>query len=105
MAAETLLDAITVEVGDSGEFSHDLTVRANDLLKACHNLLIWDKTLNVFRLAPLTVDEYLETKLNTVDSDTELAKVCLSLVCTSSAWDDYDQEETTRPTCYECRHL
>jgi len=104
LAAKTLLDAITVEVSDSGEFSHDVAVQANDLLKACHNLVIWDGSLHVFRLAHPSVGDYLESKLNIVDSHTELAKVCLSLVCTSSAWGDCD-EETTEPTQYKNRHL
>jgi hypothetical protein len=106
LRADTLLDAITVEViSNSGEFSHDVTVQANDLSKVCHNLLIWDKSLNVFQLAHLSVDEYLETKLSTVDSHTELTKVCLSLVCTPSVWGDYDQEARTEPTQYKNRHL
>jgi len=105
LRAETLLDAITVEVSDSGEFSHDVTLQANDLLRVCHNLVIWDRSLNVFRLAHLSVDEYLQTKFNTVNSHTELAKGCLSLVCTSNAWGDYDQEVTTEPMQYENRHL
>ncbi|KAI5857243.1 hypothetical protein BZA05DRAFT_332021, partial [Tricharina praecox] len=61
MGSESLLDAITAEVSSSGEFSHD-TVHASVLLKACHNLIILDEGLNVFRFAHLSVDEYLETQ-------------------------------------------
>jgi len=79
LCAETLLDAITAEVARSGEFSHD-PVQANDLLKACQNLIIFDKRLNVFRFAHLSVDEYVRTRLHEVDSHAEIAKVCLSLL-------------------------
>jgi len=87
LQAETLLDAITVEIDASAEFSH-YTLYPNDLLKACQNFLILDEGLNVFRFAHLSVNEYLETKLCKVNFHTEIAKVCLSLLCTPS-WDDY----------------
>ena len=85
LRSETLLDAVTVELGGSGEFSHE-ALRPNDLLKACQNLLILDKRLNVFRFAHLSVDEYLETQLPRVGSHSEIAKVCLSLLCTPGPW-------------------
>jgi len=81
LRSETLLDAVTVEIDSSGEFSRYCTaVGATDLLKACQNLLILDERLNVFRFADLSVQEYLETQQLTVDSHTEIAKICLSLV-------------------------
>ena len=60
LCTETLLDAIRVEIGDQGEFSpnHKDAITTNGLLKACQNLLIFDKQLNVFRFAHLSVDEY-----------------------------------------------
>ena len=65
LCSETLLDAITVEIGDQGEFSRkpEDTITVNGLLKVCQNLLIFDKQLNVFRFAHLSVDEYFEKKL------------------------------------------
>ncbi|KAA8894561.1 hypothetical protein FN846DRAFT_786170, partial [Sphaerosporella brunnea] len=60
LSSETLLDAITVEIGDAGDKD---TITVDGLLKVCQNLLILDKRLNVFRFAHLSVDEYLETKL------------------------------------------
>jgi len=106
LRSETLLDAVTVEVDGSGEFSHKCTaVRATDLLKACQNLLILDERLNVFRFAHLSVEEYLETQLLRVDFDTEIAKICLSLVCSSRSWTDYDVALETREGRYRDRHL
>ncbi|KAI5841657.1 hypothetical protein BZA05DRAFT_344843, partial [Tricharina praecox] len=61
LASETLLDAVTVELDSSGEFSHD-KIQVNDVLKACQNLLILDEGLDVFRFAHLSVDEYFETQ-------------------------------------------
>jgi len=105
LRSETLLDAVTVEVDGSGEFSHKSTaVRATDLLQACQNLLILDEHLNVFRFAHLSVEEYLETQLLKIDSHTEIAKICLSLVC-SSTWADYDIALETWERRYHDRHL
>jgi len=102
---QTLLDAITVEIGQSGEFSREDTIKVNDLLRACHNLIILDEGLNVFRIAHLSVDEYLETQLPRVDSHGTIAKVCLSLLCTSSHWGDYDAFLQTYKGDYHNRHL
>jgi len=105
LRSETLLDAVTVEVDSLGVFSHKPTaLRATDLLKACQNLLILDKRLNVFRFAHLSVEEYLETQLLKVDSHTEIAKICLSLVCSSRSWKDYDRTLATREGRYHDRH-
>ena len=38
-----------------------------------------------------SVDDYLEIKLHKVDSHSEMAKACLSLLCTPSSWDTYDK--------------
>jgi len=74
--SETLLDAVTVGIGGSGEFSRNcMAVGATDLLKACQNLLILDKRLNVFRFAHLSVEEYLETQQLKIDSHTEIASL------------------------------
>jgi len=106
LQSETLLDAVTVEVDKSGEFSRNCaTLRATDLLKACQNLLILDERLNVFRFAHLSVEEYIETQQLGVDSHTEIAKICLSLVCSSRSWTDYDLTLTTREGRYHDRHL
>jgi len=87
---ETLLDAISAEVGESREFSREHTIKANDLLQVCQNLIILDQRLNVFRFAHLSIDEYLETRLPKVDSHIQIAKVCISLLCSPSSWDSYD---------------
>ncbi|KAF8422189.1 hypothetical protein EV426DRAFT_535554, partial [Tirmania nivea] len=60
LSSETLLDAVTVEVDTTGEFSQTGSVRVKQLLTICHNLIILDKKLNTFRFAHLSVDEYLE---------------------------------------------
>ena len=106
LCSETLLDAITVEIsGDQGEFFPKDTIRVDGLLRICHGFLIFDNRLNVFRFAHLSVDEYLETQLPQADSHSKIAKVCLSLLCTPSAWDTYDKTLKTREGCYRGRHL
>ncbi|KAI5841659.1 hypothetical protein BZA05DRAFT_360374, partial [Tricharina praecox] len=104
LRSETLLDAIAIQIGGPEEpFHKDTPMKANELLKACQNLLILDERLNVFRFAHLSVDEYLETKLCRGECHTEIAKVCLSLLCTS--WDDYDTALQTQEGDYSDRHL
>ena len=105
LCSETLLDAICVETGDQGEFFYENTMTVSRLLKVCQNLLIFDKQQNVFRFAHLSVDEYLETKLRKDDSHSEMAKVCLSLLCTPSFWHNYDQTLETIEACHSDRHL
>jgi len=106
LRSETLLDAVTVEVGASGKFSRKCaSIRSTDLLKACQNLLILDERLNVFRFAHLSVEEYLETQLRKVDSHSEIAKICLSVVCSSRSWTDYDITLETEEGRYQDRHL
>ena len=105
LCSETLLDAITVEIGDDGGFSCEENITIDILLKICQNLLIFDKQLNVFRFAHLSVDEYLEEKLDNVESHSEIAKVCLSLLCTPSSWDSYDKTLRTEEGCSGNRHL
>ena len=105
LCSETLLDAVAVEVGDQGEFSRKDTITVNGLLKVCQNLLLFDKQLNVFRFAHLSVDEYLETKLPKVDSHGEITKACLSLLCAPGSWDSYDQTLQTGIGLHEHRHL
>jgi len=102
--SETLLDAVSVYVSPTGEFTHE-PVQPNVLLKACQNLIILDKSLNVFRFAHLSVDEFFEDKLHTDDSHTEIAQACLSLICTPKAWGGYDANLTTYEGQYEDRHL
>ena len=63
LCSETLLDAIMAEIGEQGEFTRKDTITANCLLDACQNLLLFDKQLNVFRFAHLSVDEYFEGEL------------------------------------------
>ena len=106
LCSKTLLDTITVEIsGDQGEFSQKDTITVDGLLKICHGFLIFDNQLNVFRFAHLSVDEYLETELPQADSHSEIAKVCLSLLCTPSAWDTYDNTLGTQEGHYRDRHL
>jgi len=87
-----------------GKFSHD-TVQADELLKFCQSFLVLDTDLDVFRFAHLSVDEYLAPILPEVDSHAEISKVCLSLLCTSRAWDDYDIARRTEEGGYDRRHL
>jgi hypothetical protein len=103
---ETLLAAITVEVGRSGEFSGKARINANDLLRICQNLLILDECLNVFRFAHLSVEEYLETKpqLSKADSHAEIAKGCLTVLCAPGSWGDYDEVRIEQGG-YRDRHL
>ena len=105
LQSKALLDAITVEVDGTGRFSHNETIKANVLLKVCQNFVILDESLNVFRFAHLSVDEYLDSKLCKVDSHTEIAKACLSLLCTPGSWGDYDTTLRTKESKYSDRHL
>jgi len=102
--SETLLDAVRVYVSASGEFAHE-PVQPNVLLKACQNLIILDKSLNVFRFAHLSVDEFLEAELRMDDSHTEIAQACLSLICTPKAWRGYNANLETHEGRYEDRDL
>jgi hypothetical protein len=106
LRTETLLDAITVEVGRSGEFSRKAPIKANNLLRICQNLLILDESLNVFRFAHLSVEEYLESQpqLRKADSHAEIAKGCFSLLCTPGSWGDYE-EVRIEEGGYRDRHL
>jgi len=102
--SETLLDAVSVDISTSGEFSHK-PIQPNVLLKACQNLIILDKSLNVFRFAHLSVDEFFEDTVSAERSHAEIAQACLSLICTPKAWEDYDPSCTTREGQYGDRHL
>jgi hypothetical protein len=103
--SRALLDASTVKLGDSRKFSHDASVKANVLLKACQNLLILDKQLDVFRLAHLSVDEYLETRLPKGASHLEISKACLSLLCSPVSWASYKTASLASPGLYHRCHL
>ena len=106
LASETLLDAVTVEVDSSGEFCQTGPGNVAQLLTVCQNFIIFDKTLDVFRFAHLSVDEYLDTRLAKHDSHTELSKVCLSLLCSNhSTWEAYNKNRWTREGAYKNRHL
>ncbi|KAI5817430.1 hypothetical protein BZA77DRAFT_386720 [Pyronema omphalodes] len=93
LRSKPLLDAISVEVGKSDEFSRKAPISTNSLLKICRNLLIFDEGLDVFRFAHLSVQEFLETQpeLNEANSHTEIAKMCLSLLCAPVSWNGYAQ--------------
>jgi ankyrin repeat protein len=67
--------------------------------------VILDESLDIFRFAHLAVGEYLETQLSKVESHTEIAKVCLSLLCAPDSWDDYDTSRITTATNVSDRHL
>jgi hypothetical protein len=90
---ETLLDAITVEVGRSGEFSRKAPINADNLLRICQKLLILDESLNVFRFVHLSMEEYLESgpPLRKANSHAEIAKGCFLLLCTPGSWGDYEE--------------
>ena len=102
--SQTLLDAASSDISPAGEFSRE-PIQPNVLLKACHNLVILDKSLNVFRFARLSVEEFFDVTLSTEDSHSEIAQACLSLVCTPKAWGDYDPIVETREGQHEDRHL
>jgi len=104
VCSETLLDAASADISPAGEFSHE-PIQQNVLLKACHNLVILDKSLNVFRFAHLSVEEFFDVTLSTEDSHSEIAQACLSLICTAKAWDDYDPNVVTREGWHQNRHL
>ncbi|KAL0631453.1 hypothetical protein Q9L58_009685 [Maublancomyces gigas] len=53
---------------------------ANTLLELCHNLVTWDGQLQVVRFAHLSVQEYLESEFNSVDSHSMAAECCLLLL-------------------------
>lgn len=105
LRSETLLDAITMQVHGCGHFPHNPTVKANELLKACHILIILDERLNVFRFAHLSVVECLDFKLAKVDTHTKIAKVCLSFLCTLDSWYDYDWTLNTEEEHHSERHM
>ncbi|KAF8428812.1 hypothetical protein EV426DRAFT_543824, partial [Tirmania nivea] len=105
LSSQTLLDAVTVKVDSTGEFSQTGPARVKQLLTICRNLIILDEKLNTFRFAHLSVDEYLETKLSKLDSHLELSRVCFSLLCSHTAWNAYDQGKKTSKGAYEDRHL
>jgi len=102
--SQTLLDAASSDISPAGEFSRE-PIQPNVLLKACHNLVILDKSLNVFRFARLSVEEFFDVTLSTEDSHSEIAQACLSLICTAKAWDDYDPNVGTREGWHQNRHL
>ncbi|KAF8418102.1 hypothetical protein EV426DRAFT_539987, partial [Tirmania nivea] len=60
LSSQTLLNAVTVKVDSTGEFSQTEPARIKQLLTICRNLIILDEKLNTFRFAHLSVDEYLE---------------------------------------------
>ena len=51
------------------------------------------------------MDEYLETKLSKGNSNTEIAKVCISLLCTPGSWSDYATALETGAGAHSNRHL
>ncbi|KAA8894567.1 hypothetical protein FN846DRAFT_999693 [Sphaerosporella brunnea] len=107
LSSKTLLDAVTAQVDESGNFSRGGPIREDTILKVCQNLLILDKKLDVFRFAHLSVEEYLETKpeLLEVNSHSSIAKVCLSVLCSPHTWDQYDKTVKTKRGDYKDRHL
>jgi len=107
MASKTLLDAVTAQVGKSGEFWQDEQTRITPdaILKFCQNFLILDEGLDVFRFAHLTVDEYLGTKLMVVESHVYISEICLSLLCSLHYPEKYDQTLRTDKGKYTDRHL
>ena len=107
LASETLLDAVIAEVSESGEFSHEGRISTATILKCCHNFLILDESLGVFRFAHLSVEEYLETKveLTDVESHTYITDVCLSLLCNPNYWGKYDKTLEAWEGDYKDRHL
>jgi hypothetical protein len=65
-------------------------MKTDTILRFCQNFLIFDKGLDVFRFAHLTVEEYLETKLMDLESHVYIAEICLPLLCTPHYPEKYD---------------
>src|SRR5690606_15663657 len=101
LESDVILDAVMASVSDTGEWSHrgGLTIKA--LLTACQNFIIFDKNLEVFRFAHLSVVEYLESKQPTSQTHLELAKVCLSMLSAQNVSEryrlPYHQEDWINP--------
>jgi len=107
LASKTLLDAVTAQIGKSGEFWQDDQTRITPdaILKFYQNFHILDEGLDVFRFTYLTVDEYLGTKLMVVESHVYISEICLSLLCSLHYPEKYDQTLRTDKAKYTDRHL
>ncbi|KAI5784775.1 hypothetical protein EDC01DRAFT_693331, partial [Geopyxis carbonaria] len=79
-----LLDAIRIQP-DGSRLS---VIDVYGLLGACQNLIIYDRSLDMFRFAHLSMSEYLQQKLSVFDSHVYAAKVCMSFLCDS----DYERQ-------------
>jgi hypothetical protein len=95
LASKTLLDAVSSQVSKSGEYWQG-PIETDTILKVCQNLLVLDERLDTFRFAHLSVEEFLETKFTaagTTEADCHayIAKTCLSLLCSPSYVEKYDQ--------------
>ncbi|KAF8541975.1 hypothetical protein BDD12DRAFT_775371, partial [Trichophaea hybrida] len=105
LSSNTLLDAVTAQVSDSGDYSQDETITAKTILKVCQNLLIWDEPLDTFRFAHLSVEEYLETKFIEADCHTYITRFCLSLLCSPNDSEKYDKKIRAEEGQYRNRHI
>jgi len=110
LASKTLLDAVSAQISISGEYVHERLIDTDTILKVCQNLLIFDKRLDTFRFAHLSVEEFLEAKmeeegLTEASCHTNIAKTCLSLLCSPTYFEKYEQGVVTWEGEYRSRHL
>jgi len=106
---QTLLDAITAETNRSGEFSHEDTIKVNDLLRPCHSLIILDEGLNVFRVAHLSAwkpncpGSILMAQL-LMSASRFCALPAVGAIMTHS-FEQVKEATTTATSCYTRRHF
>jgi len=67
--------------------------------------VVFDQSVDTFRFAHLTVDEYLTTKLTEVESHILIAQTCLSLLCSPDYHQNYDQTVRTAEGNYARRNI
>ncbi|RPB06631.1 hypothetical protein P167DRAFT_580246 [Morchella conica CCBAS932] len=73
------VSALRVESpGQPETIGSDVTIET--ILKICHNLVVIDHQLGLVRFAHLSVQEYLEKRLSTEETNTMAAIVCLSIL-------------------------
>jgi hypothetical protein len=105
LSSKDLLDAVNSRVSKSRQYTQDAPVSANTVLKICQKFLVFDQSVDTFRFAHLTVDEYLTTKLTEVESHILIAQTCLSLLCSPDYHQNYDQTVRTAEGNYARRNI
>jgi len=105
LASNTLLDAVSAQVNSTGDYSEVGSITTDTILKVCQNLLIWDKRLDIFRFAHVSVEEYLETKFIESECHAYITKISLSLLCSPNHFEKYDHTISTKEGHYKNRHI